>query len=138
MRLVVDANILFSALIADGTTRALLIELDHSYYAPSFIHTETHNHRETIRDKAGLTDSELDVVLDALFDEIVFVSDSDLAAQMQAAHAAIGEEDPDDVPYLAAALVKQAAIWSDDPVFEDYATVDTYTTTEMVETFGIP
>jgi predicted nucleic acid-binding protein len=35
MQLVVDANVVFSALIADATTRTLLIDLDHEYYTRS-------------------------------------------------------------------------------------------------------
>lgn len=138
MRFVIDANVLFSALIADATTRALIVELDHDYYVPEFVQTETHKHRATIREKAGLSEDELDVLLDALFSEFVTVPDEDLAPHLRAAHTEIGNEDPDDVPYLAAALARDAAIWSDDTVFEDLADIETYTTTEMVETFGIP
>lgn len=134
MKFVVDANVLFSALIADSTTRELLIELDHQYLAPQFVHTEIRNHRSTIEDKSNVSSSTVDALLDALFDELVLINDSDLKPHMDTAYAAIG----DDVPYLAAALATNAAVWSDDSVFEKQSTVEAYTTERMVSEFELP
>ena len=72
------------------------------------------------------------MVLDTLFDELILVSDRDLKPHLQAAHAAIGDTDADDVPYLAAALATDAAIWSDDGDFTKQSRVDVYTTSDMV------
>lgn len=138
MKFVVDANVLFSALIADSTTRELLIELDHQYLAPQFVHTEIRNHRSTIEDKSNVSSSTVDALLDALFDELALINDSDLKPYMDTAYAAIGDDDEDDVPYLAAALATNAAVWSDDSVFEKQSTVEAYTTERMVSEFELP
>ena len=132
MRFVVDANVVFSALIADATTRALLIDLDHEYYTPEFVHTEIRKHRSTIEEKSGVSTSGVEVVLDTLFDELVLVPDADLNPHLQTADDAIGDTDRDDVPYLAAALATDATIWSDDGDFTKQSRVDVYTTSDMV------
>jgi predicted nucleic acid-binding protein len=93
MQLVVDANVVFSALIADATTRTLLIDLDHEYYTPEFVHTEIRKHRSTIEEKAGVSASAVEIVLDTLFDELVLIPDTDLRPHLQTAHAAIGDTD---------------------------------------------
>lgn len=136
MRFVVDANVIFSALIADATTRTLLIDLDHEYYTPEFVHTEIRKHRSTIEEKSGVSASAVEVVLDTLFDELLLVPDGNLKPHLQVAHTAIGDTDPDDVPYLAAALATDAAIWSDDGDFAKQSRVDVYTTSDMVAEFG--
>lgn len=136
MQLVVDANVVFSALIADATTRTLLIDLDHEHYTPEFVHTEIRKHRSTIEEKSGVSASAVEVVLDTLFDELVLIPDTDLRPHLQTAHAAIGDTDPDDVPYLATALAIDAAVWSDDGDFTKQSQVEVYTTSDIVAEFG--
>ena len=44
--------------------------------------------------------------------------------------------DPDDALYLATALERDAAIWSDDRDYEHQELVDVVTTTEIFERYG--
>lgn len=39
--------------------------------------------------------------------------------------------DPDDVPYLAAALSIKGAVWADDPHFKEQSSVKAYATREL-------
>ena len=55
MRLVIDTNIVFSALITGGKTRECIITAPVELYAPEFFYTEFENHRETIH-RPGATD----------------------------------------------------------------------------------
>lgn len=59
MELVLDANILFSALIRSGATRELMLINGIHLYAPEFIVSEFLKYLELIASKTGLECTEL-------------------------------------------------------------------------------
>jgi predicted nucleic acid-binding protein len=64
MDLVVDANILFAALIKDSTTSELMLHEDIHLYAPEFILEEFEKYKELIKRKTNRNDSEFETALD--------------------------------------------------------------------------
>ena len=76
MDLVVDANILFSALIKNGTTRNLLIFQRFNLYSAEYIFEEFKKHIKEIETKIKVKNSELKDLLDMLLIEsnITFIT----------------------------------------------------------------
>ncbi|MFC3957791.1 PIN domain-containing protein [Halovivax cerinus] len=135
MRLVVDANVVISALIADSKTRELLVTIESSLLTPAFVRTEVANYEALIVEKSGMKPGRVEQFIDLLFQYIDVVSVDEFYPAIEPARAAIGDVDPDDVLYLACAVDQEAAIWSDDADFDEQNLVETYTTNEVLTSF---
>jgi len=135
MRLVVDANVVISALIADSKTRELVVTLEPDLLTPAFVHDETENYEELIAGKSGMEPQRVRQFVDLLFQYIEIVPADDFHPRIREAEEAIGETDPDDVLYVACALARNGAVWSDDGDFEEQHVVDVYETSDVVDSF---
>jgi predicted nucleic acid-binding protein len=133
--LVVDANVVISALVADSTTRELIVTLEPPLLTPAVIHQEIDRHRPTIVDKSGMDAARVEQLLDLLFQYIETAPATEFHQCIDRADDAIGAVDPDDVLYLACALARDAAIWSDDADFSEQELVAVYGTSEVVAAF---
>ena len=134
-RLVVDTNVVFSALVADGATGGLLLSGAFSLFVPEFFEQELENHREEIRRKTGLGDEEFPTLLDLLFEDVTTVPKTRFEADLPTARELIGDVDRDDAPFLALALHLDADVWSDDSDFQEQAEVRSGRTHELIERF---
>lgn len=135
MKLVVDANVVISALIADSKTRELIVTLEPDLLTPEFVYEEIENYTELIVEKSGMNPERVAKFVDLLFQYIEVVPASKFYPYIEEADAAIGETDPDDVLYVACALAGDAAIWSDDTDFDEQDVVEVYSTTDVIGTF---
>lgn len=135
MTLVVDTNVLLSALIADSVTRTLLSAVDDPLVAPVALKRELSQQGELVREKSGLAEPELEELTDRLFDHLEFVTDSELEAYRAEAADELADVDPDDVIFLAAALAVDGGIWSDDRHLRNQDLVPVVTTEEVVRAF---
>ena len=61
MELVLDANILFSALLKSGTTRKFMLSSDIILYSPEFIIEEFLKHLNELVDKVKIEKTELEI-----------------------------------------------------------------------------
>lgn len=127
-----DTNIVFSALIADGKTREVLLTCGYELFVPEFL-TEFRANRAEIRAKTGLTGSELDLLIDLLFERMRVVPRAEFENRLAEASEAVGSIDPDDVPFLALAMHSDADVWSDDEHFQRRDTVRVWRTHELVD-----
>jgi len=59
----------------------------------------------------------------------------DLKQFIERAEAAIGDTDPHDLLYLACAIADGAAVWSDDSDFHEQDVVETYATSDVINSF---
>jgi len=59
MKLVCDTNVVFSALIAGGKTRELILSDQTDLYAPEFFFTELDSHRQEIEEKSRLSEEQV-------------------------------------------------------------------------------
>ena len=132
MKLVVDANVVISALIADSKTRELIVTLEPDLLTPEFVHDEIENYEELIVEKSGMTPGRVAQFIDVLFQYIEAVPASEFYPYIEQADAAIGDTDPDDELYVACALATDADIWSDDSDFEEQSVVEAYTTSDVI------
>ena len=114
MRLVVDANVVISALVADSKTRELIVTLEPGLLTPQFVHDEIENYEALIVEKSGMEPQRVRQFVDLLFQYIKVVSADEFHHGIGEANEAIGRTDPDDVLYVACAIAQDAAVWSDD------------------------
>nr|WP_246084321.1 PIN domain-containing protein [Salinadaptatus halalkaliphilus] len=59
MKLVIDANVVISALIADSKTRELLVTLEPDLLTPAFVYDEIESYQDLIVEKSALLKSDL-------------------------------------------------------------------------------
>jgi len=124
VRIVLDANRLFSALLRDGSTRRTLYDTSATLFAPAFLKAELEKHRAELQRRSGLSVEDLGRLVEEIFAQVEWVPDEIIGPHVPAALAALGAVDPDDVPYLAAALAVEAdAIWSEDKGFDEQSLV---------------
>ncbi len=135
MKLVVDANVVISALIADSKTRELVVTLEPDLLTPEFVHDEIENYDELIVEKSGMTPDRVAQFIDLLFQYIEAVPAAEFYPHIEEADAAIGETDPDDVLYVACALAKDADVWSDDADFDEQNLVERHSTSDVIDSF---
>jgi predicted nucleic acid-binding protein len=135
MKLVVDANVVISALIADSKTRELIVTLEPDLLTPEFVSDEIENYTELIVEKSGMSPVRVAQFVDLLFQYIEVVLADEFYPHIEAAEAAIGETDPDDVLYVACALAKDADVWSDDTDFDEQNLVESHSTSDVINSF---
>ena len=135
MKLVIDANVVISALIADSKTRELIVTLEPDLLTPAFVHEEIKNYEDLIVEKSGMNPDRVAQFIELLFQYIEVVSAEDFYPAIESADEAIGDTDPDDVLYLACAIACDAAIWSDDSDFDEQDVVETYSTSNVIDSF---
>lgn len=124
MKVVLDANRLFSALLRDGSTRKALYDTAATLYAPAFLRTEFEKHHAELQRRSGLSAADLARLVEQVFAQVEWVPDDLIQPHVPAAAAALAAVDPDDVPYLATALAVGAdAIWSEDKGLDEQTLV---------------
>ena len=104
MRLVIDANRIFAALIRDSTTRKMLVEKEFNLYVPQFVLEEITKHINELEEKTGLSKS----VLKQKIEELIILSEIKVIPPVEIKpfieEAKKISPDPDDVEYVALAL----------------------------------
>ncbi|MFC6988456.1 PIN domain-containing protein [Haloplanus sp. GCM10025708] len=135
MKLVVDANVVISALIADSKTRELIVTLKPDLLTPEVVHDEIGNYEGLIVEQSRLSSDRVQQFIDLLFQYIEVVPASEFYPYIEEAEDAVGDTDPDDVLYVACALARDAGLWSDDSDFDAQDLVSVFTTSEVIESF---
>jgi len=133
MKLVIDTNILFSALIAGGKTREIIITGNQDLYAPEYTFTEIEKHQNEIKKKAKIDKPDLQLLINIILEQINIVPKPEFKSQLPKAEKIIGEIDPDDIPFLALALHLDSDIWSDDKHFQKQEKVNAWKTHQLIK-----
>jgi len=130
VKLVVDANVLFSALIKDGVTRRLFFEERLEIYAPEYLFEEFAEHRDEIIQKTHRCKADFWDVMGILKSKISIVPLSEFERFMEKAHEV--SPDRDDAIYFAVAFAIKGAIWSNDRNLKSQKAVRILNTEEIV------
>ncbi len=137
MKLVLDTNILISALIRDSITREILIHPEMEYILPEFALEEIGNHKEEILQKSGLSKSDFGLLLEYLKDNIVLIPDKEIIHK-ELAKQIMKNIDLKDSIFIALALsIKNDGIWSRDTDFEKQARIKVWKTKDLIDYLGI-
>ena len=130
MKLVVDANVLFSALIKDSVTRRLFFEERLEIYAPEYLFEEFAAHRGEIIRKAHRGEADFWEVMGILKSKISVVPFSEFERFMERAQSV--SPDKDDAIYFAVAFAIKGAIWSNDRNLKSQKAVQVLNTEEII------
>ena len=133
MQLIVDANVLFAALIKDSTTRELLLSNELSLLVPEFIIEEFEKHTEELKVKTKLSERELSSLVSALItgSEIEIIPKEAYMEFLKRSKEI--SPDPEDVQYFALALKYNCPIWSNEERLKGQRFVKILSTHELVE-----
>ena len=119
MKIIVDTNIIISALIADSLTRKIIMKSELEFYYPDIGLNEIIKYKHLILQKSQMKENELDILLSLLLKRIVLLSEDRIKQKFREATEIFKTIDPDDIIFLAAALsIKDSIIWSEDKDFE--------------------
>ena len=135
MRLIVDANIIISALIKESVTRSILIESSVEFYTVEYTFDEIKKHLGYISEKNSLTIDKNKKVLDILSNYIHIFEAKYYIDYLNEAQKIIGKIDERDVPYIALALaINNDGIWSNDKHFEKQDEIRIWKTKDIIKT----
>lgn len=136
MDIVIDANVLFSALIKDSFVYRLLFSGSFHLFTPEYIFTELEKHEEEILRKTERTDEEFFRLLETLKRRIVIVPLEELVPYVEEAEKIT--PDPDDMTYFALALKLNCVVWSNDKKLKEQNKIKVYNTHELSKISGHP
>lgn len=135
MLLVVDANVVISALVAKGVSHrvfllnSLLKKFD--FIAPEFLWREVEKHRETLLEETKLSPDEFNEILDFLKEEITIVPAKDFIGFLPEAEKV--SPDPKDKQYFALAIAFNCGIFSGDLKIKEQSNVKIYSPSELLD-----
>ena len=133
MRLVLDTNVVLKALIRNSKVRAVLLNPTHRFLIPEYGIEETRKHISLVVRKSGLTEGEVNVVLDALLSNMELIPSKKTLGKWKEAERIMAGVDREDVPFLAAALSTRCdGIWSDDAHLRRQKRVRVWTTKDVL------
>lgn len=116
--LVVDANVVMSALItAGGRAASVLLQppAETRLVSCHFLQIELFKHKSRIEDFSGLAEKELLELLYELLSGVEFINEAYIPfACWQQAHRLLLDVDPNDTPYVALTIHLDASLWTDD------------------------
>ena len=132
MRLVVDSNVLFSALVKDSVTRSLLLHAKVEFITLRFSVDEILKYKQEIIRKAYISHDQFRITFSGLMQKIIIVEDKVIMAKIPDAAQVMDKIDPKDTPFLAAAMATDSDLWSNDTDFEKQKKVKVWKTHELV------
>ena len=131
MELVVDANVLFSAMIKEGFTTELMFSDQIRLFAPEFLLEEVFKHENEILEKTKRNKDDFSEILEILKLIIKIIPAKEF--DIYTTEAEVISPDPDDVQYFALALKLQCGIWSNDKKLKEQNSVSVYNTEEIAK-----
>lgn len=119
MIVVVDTNIVFSALLSKGNKFARhLFETKNNWVTPAYLFYEVFNHKDRIVNKSKLTVEEFQEHFLLLFSHIDIINVQKVSTRsFFLAHKFLNDKDPFDIPFFALAIEMNAKIWTMDNNF---------------------
>ncbi len=137
MKIIIDVNVLFSALIRDSTTRTILVKSGFDFYFPEPSLHKIRKYKEYILEKTGLREEEYTQLLGLLFKYIKLIPTEQIEKNWEQAKQIMGHIDEEDVTFIAAALgTSESIIWSDDSDFDKQQKIAVFKTKDIVLLFG--
>ncbi len=118
MKIVVDTNIIFSALLnSNGTIGDLLFNSDRTFefYSCNYMRYEIFNHWERLKKISKLSDGQLQISYAEVLSKLKFINEELIPVAVWLAAEEITKEiDIDDTDFVALANFLQASLWTGD------------------------
>lgn len=118
MRIIIDTNIIFSALVNSNGKIGELIFNSKGYfefYGCEFLKTEIIDHWEKLRGASKLPEHELIIAKNKLYEQIFFINQKVLNQEiLLEAEKIVQDIDPDDTFFVALTLSLEGVLWTGD------------------------
>jgi len=118
MRVVIDTNIIFSALISSGSIIPEIIIAPYGnfrFYTSEYLFDELEEHKIKLQKASKLTENEIDRAKIKLFKYISIISLDIIQQEIwQVAEALTFDIDPDDISFVALSIFLDAYLWTGD------------------------
>jgi putative PIN family toxin of toxin-antitoxin system len=116
MRVVVDSNIIFSALLLKNSRlRELLFRKNHRFYCPNYVFVEIFKYKEKIIKYSQLNEIELYEYLNKILENIKSIKKEVISKENRLAAFNLCEDvDEKDAPFIALAIEVDAFMWTGD------------------------
>ena len=136
MELIIDANIIISALISmRGKTRDLIFLNNFSLFAPEYLTEEIEKYKSEIIEKSELDTKSFKLATSLIFSKIKLIPFSEFESSINKAKDIC--PDSNDVEYFALALSKNLSIWFDDKALKQQPRIKVFSTTELIKKLGL-
>ena len=120
MKLIVDANIVFSGILnTNGKIGDLLINSQKyfDFIAPDFLRTEIKKHYQRLSKISGLTIEQVQEAEFQVYKDIKFISEEQIkVTTWEIAEKLVADIDPNDIHYIAYSKHFKCKIWSGDKI----------------------
>lgn len=131
MILVIDANVLFSALIKSSLTAELIFNENIHLYTCEFILEEFFKHEKEIMKKTHRTREQFVTIMHQLKDVVNVIPKEEYVQFI--VEAETFSPDPSDAIYFALAMKLNASIWSNDKRLKKQDKIKVYQTSEILQ-----
>lgn len=136
MKIVVDVNIILSALIKDSITRRIIVDSGFEFYFPENSLHKIRKYQNYIIEKSGMGELEYNQILTKLLSYIKMVPIEELLAYWSTAKEIMEKIDSEDVVFIASSLaIPNSIIWSNDSDFDKQNKVKVLKTKDILELF---
>ncbi|MFH1721154.1 MAG: PIN domain-containing protein [Candidatus Altiarchaeota archaeon] len=137
MNVVIDSNILFSALIRDSLTRIIIMEYEGFFIFPMYIFEELEKHKIELQRKSGLTEAEFNQLLGLLLSKVVIAPNELLKKHRKEAIETVKDIDLYDAPFIACTLAyPNSILWTDDKKLKKLKNITALNTQEIICLLG--
>ena len=134
MSIVIDSNILFSALLKDSITRRIILNYNGMFLLPSFVLEEAGKYKELLLNKSGMHKEEFEDLLLNILQKVKIIRTEELKQYRSSAQRIINDIDPDDELIVACAIAhRDNIIWSDDKNLKKQNNVKILNTSEVID-----
>ncbi|MDO8553272.1 MAG: PIN domain-containing protein [Candidatus Micrarchaeota archaeon] len=131
MQVIIDANVLFAALIKDSITLEIIVNGTDEFFTPEYILEEFDKHKEEILKKTKRSSHEFEILFGYLKERISIVPKDEYIEKLNFAESV--SPDIKDAPYIALTLKLKIPIWSNDKdLKEKQNTVKVFSTKDIL------
>lgn len=131
MELVVDTNVLISALVRASATRILLLDSRLGLFSHELVLDELLEHKDIILTKSGLDETDFRKLTAILLSRISIVPADVFASYLRDAYKI--SPDPEDTPFIALCMQRRIPLWSNDSLLKKQNSVKVISTKELLE-----
>ena len=116
MKIIIDTNILFSALISTQShLRDILLESEEEFYAPTYLFVELFRYKDKMMKYTKLSEEEMYEYLNILTERIHFIQVDFISTEnRQIAYDLCKDKDIKDTLFVALSLELDAKLWTGD------------------------
>ncbi len=136
MQLVIDANVLFAALIGKGKTQELVFEDKIKLVAPLKLIDEFETNKELIAAKGNVSVEELMESFELIRERIEIYATDGISSEIRIEAEKLAPQRKD-VAYFALALHLGCNIWSRERLFKKQSKVRVLSTSDLIKVSGL-